>query len=687
MDTFAYIKKSIGLMQAALLLIAAIIIGLGLTVWQMHAALNEQRSEISHHATDLLKIASGGAANAAWALDSALAEQIASALLLHDGVNAVEIRADIRGQSERLLARVENNAANADRLVVWVALNYFDEAAYASKNLYISQQGEQMDVGDISIEMDPTWAAKRFLARAESILIVSLLEAFCIGIVLLLLAQWLVTRPLQRAAAKISRINPESLDDSDHSIQIPKMHQTDELGLLLNHTNQLLDRLVESQKELRLLATRDALTGLPNRTLIKEALVNMLANAQRSEHQVAVIFVDLDRFKTVNDSLGHGTGDQLLISVASTLLAEIRDQDMLGRLGGDEFLIIMPINSVNDVVVVVRRIIESMGKTFEIDGIHLRTGASLGIAIYPFDGDNADILMRRADLAMYRAKADTSTQWHLFSEDMSEAVGAGVLFETALAGAISRNELELYLQPIFASGDRRLIGCEALLRWRYEGEWVAPEKFIGVAESSGLIREIGDWALDESCKILSRWNEPSIFVSVNVSARQLADQSFVDRVIQAVERFGIARCRLGIEITETALMHDLEQTRDRLTLLRKAGLKISIDDFGTGYSSLSYLARLPIDELKIDRSFVSGARRSNIILSAIVAMADALGIDVVGEGAETEAQCERLEQSGCDALQGVVLGEPMPVDQFERRFGIGGPAAAGISEAGMRQSR
>ncbi len=661
-------------MQAALLLVTAVVIGLGLSAWQLRSALTDQRDALGEQAVELLKLSLSGATSAAWALDRRLAREVVSGIATQEGVQSIEIRANLRGGDKELLARAVNPAPIAGSISGWIARNYLTVVAHARTPLYVTQQALPVKVGEMLIEMNPTYAAERFLAQVRSTLAVTMLEAFLVGIALLLLSQWLVTTPLRKAAARISDIRPEAFDESECAIEIPELHRSDELGLLLNHTNDLLERLVESQRELRLLATRDALTGLPTRTLIQESLAKLLASADRQNNQVAVIFVDLDRFKTINDSLGHDVGDRFLQLVAATLLGQVRRQDSVGRLGGDEFLIVMPITNVNDVVIVVRRIIDALDQPHEIDGVDLRIGASLGISIYPDDGDNVDVLMRRADLAMYKAKADATTRWQLFSDDMGQAIDAGVWLENALAGAVLRNELQIYLQPQFDARSMRLAGCEALLRWQHEGEWIAPDRFIPVAESSGLIREIGDWVLAETCRTIDAWSGREIPISINVSGRQLADDGFVERVLKTVRRYEVAPERVRFEITESTLMQNLDQTHEQLTALRDQGFRISIDDFGTGYSSLAYLTRLPVDELKIDRSFVSGAQRSKIVLSTIIAMARALNFEVVAEGVETEAQRDELIGSGCDLLQGYLLGKPMPVVEFHSIFGSDEPA-------------
>jgi diguanylate cyclase (GGDEF)-like protein len=658
------------MMQAALLLICSIVIGLGLSAWEMRTALSEQRRATSTLSDELLDLAMGGAANAAWSIDHRLAREVVSGIIRQSGVLAIEIRANLRGEKQEVLARLENSQPESNALVAWTAKKYFSDISYRSHILEVVNQNKQEVVGTIILQLSPRYAADKFLSRVYSTLTISLLEAFLMGCVLLAVAQWLVTAPLRRAATRVAQIGPETLDDTDYEISIPDLHKSDELGQLLNHTNQLLNRLVDSRKELRRLATRDPLTDLPNRTLIMEQLSALLATAQRASRHVAVIFLDLDRFKTVNDSLGHDIGDRLLQRVALTLVDLIRDEDSVGRLGGDEFLIVLPINEVKDAIAVVRRIIGALNQQYRIEEHSLRTSASLGIALFPEDGGTANILMRRADLAMYKAKSDPVAKWHLFSEDMSHALDAGMALEAALVAAIARGEIEIYLQPQFYAGNLELSACEALLRWKYNDQWIEPTEFIEIAETSGLILEIGDWVIAEACQIIKRWSKKAVPISVNVSGRQLADPGFVPRVLEIVKQHDVAPQFLVFEITETLLMHNLDDSHHRLTMLRNEGFRISIDDFGTGYSSLSYLTRLPIDELKIDRSFVSGSQHSSIVLSTIIAMGRALNIHVVAEGVETEAQRIELVESGCDLLQGYLLGRPVSVFEFESQFAL-----------------
>lgn len=665
MTSFETVRRSIGLMQASMLLASSLLIGLLLSAAQIYTAYQQQQLDFREKAENIVNLSVGGATNAAWALDTRLAGEVLQGAINQSGVTHVEIRARLSNAEEQVLASLDSDPRVYGWLAEWVARSFFDHQSRLVTPLHIDKQKPMSEVGALLITFDPRHEAQKFVATAMTSLAVTLLEALLIGLVLFFIGQWFITLPIRRAAAAIERVEPEELQNDVHKVPVPSLHKDDELGQLLNHTNELLVRLGISQSKLLDLATRDPLTGLANRTLIQEFLAKMLSAAQRASRMVAVTFIDLDRFKNINDTLGHEMGDKVLKHVANALLQQIRDQDAVGRLGGDEFLLVTPIKSINDVILMVERILHVLDRPVRIEGYDLKIHVSLGIALYPNDGEDADTLMRCADLAMYKAKEQKSSQWHLFSEEMKQKVEEGLALETALAHAIKNAELEIFLQPLFGATTMRLETCEALLRWKRDGRYVDTSKFIEVAELTGLIGEIGEWVTNEACCLIRAWGEQAIPISVNVSGQQLADERFVARMIEIVDGFSIPPRLIEFEITETMLMHNLEQSFDRLSRLRERGFRVVIDDFGTGYSSLSYLSQLPIDALKIDRSFVSGSEQSSVVLNAIIALGKALGIRVVAEGIETDAQRDALIDSGCDCLQGYLLGRPMPVRQFE----------------------
>ncbi|MFT5658879.1 MAG: diguanylate cyclase (GGDEF)-like protein [Gammaproteobacteria bacterium] len=655
-------------MQATLLLVSSVIIGLGLNAVHIYFVHADQQQYFQQQAREVLNLAEGGAINAAWTLDLKLADKVVRSVISKEGVKSAEIRVRLNSNIDDRFSFISVPSAEAGAFLNWVAKTFFSDISAAKRSLTIEQEGKQVQVGTLVVEFSRQYFAQNALDTIISSLALTLIEAFLFGLALLKIAEWLVTTPLRRAARTIAEIEPHQMEEGKVAIPVPELHRANELGQLLDYTNQFISRLAQSQNELRHLATRDSLTGLHNRSLICEYLETCITAAKRSSSLVGVVFLDLNRFKIINDSLGHDIGDKLLQSVAKSLSESIRASDAVGRLGGDEFLIVMEAEKISDVVTSVQRLVEVLSHPHRVDGLELRATASLGIATYPDDGSDAGVLMQRADLAMYKAKGDDIVPWRFFSEAMGVAVNKRLLLENALVGALERDEFELYLQPKFFAHDVSISGCEALLRWQFEGQWISPDDFIKIAEDMGLICDIGDWVLREACRMIKCWGDTAVPVSVNVSAGQLGDEGFVTRSIGIVEDRGINPEMIIFEITETMLMQDIRLSRKRLSMLRDRGFGISIDDFGTGYSSLAYLSQLPINELKIDRSFVSGPEYSKVILETIIALGRALDLSVVAEGVETKKQCDTLSTSGCDLLQGYYLARPMPLGEFETQF-------------------
>ena len=422
-------------------------------------------------------------------------------------------------------------------------------------------------------------------------------------------------------------------------------------------------------------AHHDALTGLPNRVLLEDRLTQSLAQAKRNQQQVALLFVDLDGFKGVNDTLGHAAGDTLLKQVAARLAWAVRASDTLARMGGDEFAIVL--NDVRDTPSAMRvgeKLLESLAAPFPLEGRELRISASIGLAFYPEDGLDADTLLRHADVAMYRAKASGRNTCRCFTAELQEQMEARLDLERHLDEALRQKEFTLHYQPQFRR-DGSLGGFEALVRWNHPRlGMVPPAKFIPAAEESGLILPLGRWVLEEACRQMLAWREAGhedLVMAVNVSPVQFEDPRWVDAVAEILGRLGLPPECLELELTESLVMDPASESGRRLARLKAMGVSLAIDDFGTGYSSLSYLHRMPISTLKIDQSFVRefepGAEdRSGPILQAIVGLARHLGLSVVAEGVETEAQRTFLSELGCDALQGYLLGRPAPADAFER---------------------
>ena len=423
-----------------------------------------------------------------------------------------------------------------------------------------------------------------------------------------------------------------------------------------------------AQDRIANLAWHDTLTGLANREQLQHLLRSRLDVARQQGRQLALLFIDLDRFKTINDTLGHHVGDDVLKLCAQRLQDSIRSSDLVARLGGDEFVVVL--GDVDDSAVIARlgeKLLDALSRPMQVHGRELHVSASLGVSQYPQDGESVAELMRHADAAMYRAKALGRRTLAFYSPDLQSDNAQRFELEGRLRLALQRQELSLHFQPQFCAFDGALVGFEALLRWRTEVDgWVPPDRFIPLAEETGLIHDIGDWVLDEACRQWRRWADlgaPHLRVSVNLSAHQLRAPGLQERLGRLLIEHGLPSGVLELELTETVAMHDPASSIERMGQLRDAGISWAVDDFGTGYSSLAYLKTLPIQRIKLDRAFVRDLERSTddqAICSAAIRLAHALGLELVAEGVGTAAQHHFLRLHGCDVMQGYFLGRPIP---------------------------
>ncbi len=450
------------------------------------------------------------------------------------------------------------------------------------------------------------------------------------------------------------------------------------------------------------LAFFDPLTGLPNRSSFGSELDDIIGTRRSSEAHFAILFVDLDRFKRINDTMGHSVGDQLLQAVAERLSNCTRAEDgmsrvkanedtavRLARLGGDEFVILLrDVASAQDAASVATRVINALGEPLVCESHQFVVTPSIGIALYPQDGSTRDELLMNADTAMYKAKAAGRNNYKFYSETMKVRSLQRLDTEIELRRAMDRGDFELYFQPKVALSSWQIVGAEALLRWHHASRgWVPPTEFIAIAEESGLILPLGSWVIDNACERLQQWTEDGLgglTLSVNVSSKQVYSDGLLVTVTNALRKHRVDPRRLELEITEGMLMRDIEQTIDTLGKLRAMGVRLSVDDFGTGYSSLSYLKKFPIDILKIDRSFVQDLHTDPddaAICAAVLAMAQQLGLDVVAEGVELEEQLTFLRRHGCDLIQGYLFSKPLAAADFEDFVRV--HAGAGDKAAGL----
>ena len=436
-----------------------------------------------------------------------------------------------------------------------------------------------------------------------------------------------------------------------------------------------------SEERIRYLAQHDALTGLPNRFTLAVHLEHALARAERAGEKIGLMFIDLDNFKTINDTLGHAVGDLLLCEVARRITSAVRKADIVARIGGDEFVVVLESAHLpGDAGMVAQKILERMSEAVPVDGNELHTTPSIGIAIYPDDAANSEDLMKNADVAMYHAKSAGRNNYQFYAEHMNQAAAVRVQMEMRLRAAMATNEFSLHFQPQIDLSNGLVSGCEALIRWHNaELGWVSPASFIPLTEEIGLIVPIGEWVLRRACETAKGWLDAGIefgCVAVNISPQQFRQRNFPQSVENILRETGLPAACLELEITESTIMETAEIAVAMLVRLKELGITLSVDDFGTGYSSLAYLKRFPIDRLKIDRSFVIDLETDSsdaVIATAVIALAHSLGLSVVAEGVESQGQSDFLREHGCDSVQGYFYCRPGPADiaaEFCRQRGI-----------------
>ncbi len=511
------------------------------------------------------------------------------------------------------------------------------------------------------------------LGRRHAGWIVLLLGALLlVGVCMTWYVQRTVVRPV-RALAQSAR----AIGVGDYDVPRPVSAREDEVGELVRAFSEMSDSISRHDRDVRRMAYTDALTGLANRLAFRESLDQRMLLVRGGGRQLALLFADIDDFKRVNDSLGHEAGDEVLVHFATRIREVVErlggDEAMVARFGGDEFVILIQHGDVRAVAArLADAMVQSLGEPLLVQGRQVFLGTSVGITLFPEDAAGATALMKNGDVAMYQAKMAGKNCYRFYSRAMDQAVERRVRMESELRGAWDRDELRLVYQPIYRLADNRIVGAEALLRWHHpELGAVSPMVFIDVAEQSGLIEQIGPRVLRAACAAAARWKAiasgEAPFVSVNVSPRQLRSGDLPELVAEALRETGLTAGRLHLELTETAVIGDEAHASKMLAKLHRAGVKVWLDDFGTGFSGLSHLRRVPVDGVKIDRSFIADLQRNHddlALTSAIIAMAHSLGIAVVAEGVEKQGQFDLLRERGCDLAQGYWLGYPLNESEF-----------------------
>ncbi len=634
-------------------------------------AIEQQLSEKSQQAllaqgeSALMAIGSVSIAEPMWVVDRVALDAAAQRLLENPQVVAV---------------RIEDGLANAppvERVRDGYTSALESETAAGRLNRQVRQvvrSGENL--GRLVVWFDATYGRSLLQQRRSQMFTLVVLQVLVSLVVLTPMLISRVLKPIERLKAQASALVEHSSEDQP--VFVWRRH--DELGLLGRHLGQVQDRLRElfgqlgaKNAQLEQLAMYDHLTALPNRSLFIDLVQREMLQARRNQQKFGVFFIDLDRFKAVNDSMGHAAGDMLLVEVARRLRETLREVDVVCRQSGDEFLVLVrDIAHWETLGDMADRVLQAVEAPVVLAGGSARVSASIGIALFPDDAEDFESLVKSADIAMYQAKSLGRARYSFFHSELNTRRQASLELEHQLGHAISAGELVLHYQPQVDARTGLLMGVEALVRWQHPQRGLLyPGHFIGLAEESGQIAEMGVWTLREACRQKAQWKARGLAVgcmSVNVSALEFRDHRLLESLQSALSENGLQPGELEIEITESVLMTETETSQRIIERVRALGVGIAIDDFGTGYSSLSYLKRLRPNQLKIDRSFVSDAATDNdsrAIVRGVVGLAGALGLTVVAEGVETVEQLEFLRESGCQTVQGYLIARPLTVEAME----------------------
>lgn len=635
---------------------------------EQQLAEKSQKALLAQSETALMKIGSVSIAEPMWVVDRVALDAAAARLLESPQVVAVRIEDGLANTPEMERIRPEF-ASTLDKDTLAGKLTRRTQSVVRS--------GESL--GTLIVWFDASHGQGLLQARRDQMLVLVALQVLAILAVLMPVLVSRVLRPIERLKEHASALLDHSRDDGKTQVFVWRRH--DELGLLGRHLGQvqeelrgLFTQLGNKNAQLQQMAFYDQLTGLPNRSLFIDLVQREMLSAHRHQQQFGIFFIDLDRFKAVNDSMGHAAGDALLIEVARRLRDVLREVDVVCRQSGDEFLVLVrDIEHWESLGEMAQRVLRAIEAPVVLANAPVKVSASIGISLYPEDGQDFETLVKHADIAVYQAKTLGRARYSYFHSELNSRLQANLELEQELAYAISHDQLVLHYQPQVCSISGDIVAVEALVRWQHPVRGLLyPGQFIGLAEESGRIAEMGVWTLREACRQMADWTARGIHVgnmAVNVSALEFRDHRLLDSLQDALEASGIPPQHLEIEITESVLMAETETSQRIIERLRQIGVGIAIDDFGTGYSSLAYLKRLRPNQLKIDRSFVSDTDTdsdSRAIVKGVVGLAEALSLNVVAEGVETAEQQAFLREIGCHTLQGYFIAKPLTVDALEQ---------------------
>ncbi|MCH5651429.1 putative bifunctional diguanylate cyclase/phosphodiesterase [Pseudomonas syringae] len=659
------LKNSLSVKLLRVVLLSALLVGVLLSCAQIVFDAYKTRQAVASDAERILGMFRDPSTQAVYSLDREMGMQVIEGLLQDDSVRM----ASIGHPNESLLAEKDRPLKTSPTR--WLTdLILGQERSFTTQLVGRSPYSEYY--GDLRITLDTANYGESFLVNAGIIFVAGVLRALAMGLVLYLVYHWLLTKPLSKIIEHLIAINPDR--PSEHQLPLLKGHEKNELGIWVNTANQLLASIErhtylrhEAENNLQRMAQYDFLTGLPNRLQLQTGLDRILEDAGRQQHRVAVLCVGLDDFKGINEQFSYQSGDQLLLALADRLRAHSVRLGALARLGGDQFALVQSnIEQPYEAAELAQNILDELEAPFIVGDQQIRLRATIGITLFPEDGDSTEKLLQKAEQTMTLAKARSRNRYQFYIASVDSEMRRRRELEKDLREALPLNQLYLVYQPQISYRDHRIVGVEALIRWQHpEHGLVPPDVFIPLAEQNGSIIAIGEWVLDQACRQLREWLDQGftdLRMAVNLSTVQLHHAELPRVVNNLLQIYRLPPRSLELEVTETGLMEDINTAAQHLLSLRRSGALIAIDDFGTGYSSLSYLKSLPLDKIKIDRSFVQDLIDDDddaTIVRAIIQLGKSLGMQVIAEGVETVEQEAYVVTEGCHEGQGYLYSKPL----------------------------
>ncbi|MFJ2363054.1 putative bifunctional diguanylate cyclase/phosphodiesterase [Pseudomonas sp. NPDC087697] len=664
------LKNSLSVKLLRVVLLSALIVGVVLSCAQIVFDAYKTRQAVANDAQRILDMFRDPSTQAVYSLDREMGMQVIEGLFQDDAVRM----ASIGHPNETMLAEKSRDLQQSSSR--WLTdLILGQERTFTTQLVGRGPYSEYY--GDLSITLDTATYGQGFIVSSVIIFISGVFRAMAMGLVLYLVYHWLLTKPLSRIIEHLTNVNPDR--PSEHKIPQLKGHEKNELGIWINTANQLLESIErnthlrhEAENSLLRMAQYDFLTGLPNRQQLQQQLDKILVDAGRLQRRVAVLCVGLDDFKGINEQFSYQTGDQLLLALADRLRAHSGRLGALARLGGDQFALVQAdIEQPYEAAELAQSILDDLEAAFALDHQEIRLRATIGITLFPEDGDSTEKLLQKAEQTMTLAKTRSRNRYQFYIASVDSEMRRRRELEKDLRDALTRNQFYLVYQPQISYRDHRVVGVEALIRWQHpEHGLVPPDLFIPLAEQNGTIIAIGEWVLDQACRQLREWHDQGfsdLRMAVNLSTVQLHHAELPRVVNNLLQMYRLPPRSLELEVTETGLMEDISTAAQHLLSLRRSGALIAIDDFGTGYSSLSYLKSLPLDKIKIDKSFVQDLLDDDddaTIVRAIIQLGKSLGMQVIAEGVETTEQETYIISEGCHEGQGYLYSKPLPAREL-----------------------